>query len=511
MNPQRWSQIKGLFHGALERPAEARTAWLRAECGGDAALLADAERLLHSFDTLGGFLDQPAQVDPEDVALAALPEGEPDGAAWGPGDRVGEFEIIRAIGRGGMGVVYLATDRRLRRNVALKSLPASLAGNPELRERLKREARAAATITDRAVATVFSLEEVEGHLLLASEFLDGRTLRTLIDEGPIDVRTAREIALQVARGLRAAHDAGVIHRDLKPENIVVGPGGTAKIVDFGIAWLESPGGTHHTKLTRDGAMIGTPAYMAPEQLVGGVPDARTDIFAFGIILAEMLSGRHPLVAGASAPAVEPPLQRIADRARQPDPARRFADAHELVAALEGLTGSASVQSGATGVPERSARFWWEFHQGAAAVSYAAMLIPAWLARGQIGGLEGRGFFIATAIAALMASMLRLHLWFMSRQHARELAWARRRSAPFIRLADILLVVSLVMGAGLVAAQSALDVVLLVLAVGVTIAFAFIEPSTARAAGLESGSSGRPRDPQPPTPPGPPGPPGLPGL
>ena len=131
------------------------------------------------------------------------------GAIWHSGDRVGEFEIIRPIGRGGMGVVYLATDRRLHRNVALKSLPVALAGNTELRERLKREARAAATITDPAVATVYSLEEVEGHLLLASEFLDGPTLRTVIDEGPMDVATVRAIALQVARGLRAAHEAGV--------------------------------------------------------------------------------------------------------------------------------------------------------------------------------------------------------------------------------------------------------------------------------------------------------------
>jgi len=478
MTPQRWSQIKAVFNGALEQPPEARAAWLHRECGSDASLLADAERLLRSFDTLGGFLDQPARVAPEDVAQAMPPEAGIEGAGWRPGDRVGEFEIVRAIGRGGMGVVYLATDRRLHRNVALKSLPASLAGNPELRERLKREARAAATITDPAVATVYSLEEVEGQLLLASEYLDGRALRAVIDDGPLEVATARQIALQVARGLRAAHGAGVIHRDLKPENIVVGPGGTAKIVDFGIAWLQSPTGTHQTKLTRDGAMIGTPAYMAPEQLLGGTPDARTDIFAFGVILAEMLSGRHPAVAGSVTP-VEPALQRVADRARDPDPGRRYATAGELVAVLESLaTGTMDV------VRARTARYWWEFHQGAAAVSYAMMLVPAWLARAQIGGLEGRSFFIATAVAALVASMLRLHLWFMSRQHGGELAWARRRSAPFIRVADVMLVVSLVIGAGLVASQSALDVVLLVLAVGVTITFAFIEPSTARAAGLD---------------------------
>jgi len=481
MTPQRWSQVKAIFNGALERPAEARAEWLRQECGDDTALRTDAERLLRSFDTLGGFLDQPAEVAPEDVALAALPGTDVEGAVWNPGERVGEFEIVRAIGRGGMGVVYLATDRRLHRNVALKSLPAALAGNTELRERLKREARAAATIKDPAVATVYSLEEVDGHLLLASEYLDGRTLRAVIDDGPVEVTPARQVALSVARGLRAAHDAGVIHRDLKPENIVVGPGGSAKIVDFGIAWLVNPG-TQHPQLTVDGAMIGTPAYMAPEQLMGKTPDARADIFAFGVILAEMLSGRHPLMPGWS-PAGDPALQRIADRAREVDPNRRYASAGELVAALEATI--PSTDSGVrTAAVARSARFWWEFHQGAAAVSYAAMVVPAWMARVQIGGIEGRGFFIATAVAALVAGMLRLHLWFMSRQHAGELAWARRRSAPFIRLADILLVVSLVIGAGLVAAQSVLDVVLLVLAVGITIAFAFIEPSTARAAGLD---------------------------
>jgi serine/threonine protein kinase len=474
MTPQRWSQIKSLFNGALERPPEARAEWLRAECGDDAALLAEAERLVRSFDTLGGFLDQPAQVEPEDVALAASPGSAVDGAAWAAGEHIGEFEIVRPIGRGGMGVVYLATDRELHRKVALKSLPAAMAGNPELLQRLEREAGAAAKITDPAVAAVFALRKVEGHVLLVSEYLEGRTLRAVIEAGPIELAVARQIALHVAKGLRAVHEKGIIHRDLKPENIIVSPDGTAKIVDFGIAWLENTGGTHHTKLTREGAMIGTPAYMAPELLAGGVPSARTDIFAFGVVLSEMLSGRHPAVAGAATP-TDAALQHVADRARDPDPARRYATAGELLAALD-APGPAGAVTGA--------RFWWEFHQGVAAVSYGVVLVPAWMAREQIGGLEGRSFFIATAVAALVASMLRLHLWFMSRQHAGELTWARRRSAPFIRIADIFLVVSLVIGAGLVAAQSSLDVLLFVLAVGVAIAFAFIEPSTARAAGLD---------------------------
>ena len=504
MTPQRWSQIKQVFNGALERPAAERAAWLRAECGSDGTLAEEAEKLLRSHDTLGGFLDQPVGVDPEDLALALPPDpaadgGAGSGAVWHAGDRIGEFEIIRPIGRGGMGVVYLATDRRLRRNVALKSLPAAMAGHPELRERLKREARAAATIKDPAVATVYSLEEVEGQLLLSTEFLDGPTLRAAIHEGPMAVDAVHDIARQVARGLRAAHEAGVVHRDLKPENIIITPGGAAKIVDFGIASLVGPGHTHQTQLTREGAMIGTPAYMAPEQLVGERVDARADIYAFGVILAEMLSGRHPLSVEDAAPVARERtpeqdvlaalLQRIADHCRHTSPARRVGTALELVAMLDGLAGATDAPAPAAPRSATAAigptRFWWEFHQGAAAISYAVMLLPTWYARTTIGGVEGRGFFIATACAAVMASMLRLHLWFTSRQHPTELAWARRRSAPWIRLADILLVVSLVIGAGLVAAQSVLDIVLLVLAVGAAISFIVIEPSTARAAGLDT--------------------------
>ena len=501
MTPQRWSQIKHVFNGALERPTADRAAWLRSECGTDAGLLEAAEKLLQSHDTVGTFLDRPADVDPEDLALAEAPPPPADdgpGTIWHAGDRVGEFQIIRPIGRGGMGVVYLATDRRLHRNVALKSLPAALAGNAELRERLKREARAAATITDPAVATVYSLEEVDGHLLLASEFLDGPTLRSVIDEGPMDVGMVHGVGLQVARGLRAAHEAGVVHRDLKPENVIITPGGAAKIVDFGIALLERPGHTHDAKLTRAGAMIGTPAYMAPEQLMGQQVDARADIYAFGVILAEMLSGRHPLsspepapVAGERTPEhdmLAGVLQRIADHCRQTSPAKRVGTALELVAMLDGLSGA--VQASAPSAPRagtaahRPTRFWWEFHQGVTALSYAAMLVPAWFARTAIGGVEGRGFFIATACAAAMACMLRLHLWFTSRQQPSDLAWARRRSTAWIRLADAMFVVSLLIGAGLLVGESSLDVVLLLLALGVAVAAVIIEPSTARAAGLD---------------------------
>ena len=212
-------------------------------------------------------------------------------------------------------------------------------------------------------------------------------------------------------------------------------------MDFGIAWLEGPGRTHQAKLTRAGAMIGTPAYMAPEQLMGQRVDARTDIYAFGVIVAEMLSGRHPLSVAEAAPAARERtpeddvlaglLQRIADHCRQTSPAKRVRTARELVDRLDGMAGVVGAAPGAPRAAKqarRQTRFWWEFHQGAAAVSYVVMLVPAWFARTTIGGVEGRSFFIATTCAAVMASMLRLHLWFTSRQHPAELPWARRRSA-----------------------------------------------------------------------------------
>ena len=397
---------------------------------------------------------------PEDVALAAPPGGRRSTAPCGaPAIGSASSRSSGAIGRGGMGVVYLATDRRLHRNVALKSLPAALAGNPELRERLKREARAAATITDPAVATVYSLEEVDGHLLLASEYLDGRTLRAR------HRRRARSTCAtaapdRAARGARPARRARRRRHPSRPQAREHRGGRRAaapRSWTSASRWLESPGGTHHTKLTRAGAMIGTPAYMAPEQLMGETSGRAHRHLRVrrhpGGDAVGTASARWP---GASAPAVEPPLQRIADRARQPDPNQALRQ--------RARTGGGARSADRHGAPIRP--------RSAAAVARAlrALLVGVPPGRGgrvlcrdagarrgwraaQIGGLEGRGFFIATAVRGAVASMLRLHLWFMSRQHAGELAWARRRSAPFIRLADILLVVSLVIGAGLVAAQS----------------------------------------------------------
>ncbi len=479
-----WERLKTVFQDALDQPTESRHEWILRACGGDAELLREAEALLEAHGPAGDFLERPAVLDPTDVLnLVESPEPsepherhEPDAPPaplWQPGTRLGAYEVVEEIGRGGMGVVYLAEDTKLGRLIALKSLPAEFANRTELRERLRREARAAANITHPSVATVYALEEVDGHLLIVSEYVRGSTLRSLIERGPIEPVRARSIARDIAGALDAAHQVGVVHRDLKPENVIISTDGGAKVVDFGIAHLE---GTPMTRLTRAGAMLGTPAYMAPEQLLGASGDARTDIYALGVLMLEMLSGRHPLTkSSTSTPSErrEDALVSIATRCAQADPSARYASARDV---LRDLDRGAAIEAG-----RNRARWWWEFHQVAAAIAYVVILVPAWRARESIGGLPGRMVFMFTAAAVIVTALLRLHLWFTSRLHPSELDWARARERRWIYAADWLLVGSLVASAVLVGERSALDIVLIATAIGTAVAFLMIEPATARGA------------------------------
>ncbi len=464
MTPEQFARLKVVFQEALEQPTEVRRAWLREECGGDTALLREAESLLSTYQTAGDFLEKPAQVDPDDLDTLL------------PGTRVGSYEIREEIGRGGMGVVYLAEDVRLGRRVALKALPAAVAMQPELRERLRREARAAATISHPAVAVVYALEEFGDQLFMASEYVEGETLRAVISQGPLDPNRARGIATDIAAALAAAHDAGVTHRDLKPENVLIRSDGSVKVVDFGIAHVEGPDAS---RLTRTGFALGTPAYMAPEQLLGGTIDPRADVYAWGVVLSEMLSGRHPL---AKAPTDTPekrltePLMTIISRCLQPDPAAR-PNARELVQALGS---NPSSPTASTGLPPT--RWWWEFHQGMTALIYWMMVIPAWYARGLIGGTWGRVFFIVTLASVIVAANLRLHLWFTSRFYESELTWVHDRSGRWIRAADWVFAAALASGGLLIRDEgSPLTIVLPSVAIGSVVAFLLIEPVTARAA------------------------------
>jgi hypothetical protein len=448
-----YERLKTLFQGALDQPAASRAAWLRDAAGGDTALLREVESLLHAHDTAGDFLEQPPQIDLDDLA-----------AGLAVGTQVGPYRILEELGRGGMGIVYLAEDVRLGRRLALKSLPQTVAGDPALRERLRREARAAATILHPGVAVVYALEELpapfggEDQLLLATEYVPGRTLRQEIAVGRLSADRAVEIAIDIVRALAAAHDAGVVHRDLKPENIIVTAGGSIKVVDFGIAYTEEFG---QARQTLEGSLLGTPKYMAPEQLAGARGDARADLYAVGVVLREMLG------------VMPPELLPVVERCLAHDPGARYGSARELLRALERASRGETART--------PTRWWWEFHLAATALVYWLMMIPAWNARGLIGGATGRAFFIAMLAAVIVAANLRFHLVFTSRFYPRELGWLRTRVAPWLQAGDWVFAASLVIGSLLLDERSALAVLLLSFGIGAAVAFLVIEPATTRAA------------------------------
>jgi hypothetical protein len=466
MNRERWEQLKPLFHGALEQPPARRADWLREACP-DQALRADAQALVDAHETAGGFLDGPVAFDAatEEIALET-------------GRTVGPYVVRGELGRGGMGIVYLADDLRLGRSVALKALPASLAGDPRRRERLRREARAAAALTHPGIAVVYALEEIDGHLFIAAEHVRGRTLKAELDAGPLGSQRGLDTTIEIVRALCAAHEAGIVHRDLKPENILRTEEGGIKVLDFGIAQFTD---RTLTQLTLAGAVLGTPAYMAPEQFLGGDVDFRADLYAVGVLLAEMVTGVHPFATGSiPRPSMPDALKAIADRCMARDPRDRYPSTRELLSALE--SARAAPKAGLSPAAAFSARWWWEFHQAVAATVYWVMAIAVWKARGIIGGVEGRGIFVVTLIAIIVSANLRLHRWFTSRFFPAELSWVRVQTRRWVAAADWVFAASLVTAGLLVAdAHAALAILLLSFGIGTAVVFLFVEPGTERAA------------------------------
>jgi hypothetical protein len=463
MTHEEWERLKALFQGALEQSPQMRDQWLTREAGGDERLAHEAAALVAAHETAGDFLESPANVDPADVVDFDVLE---------TGTRIGSYVIEREIGRGGMGVVYCARDVRLDRRVALKALPPIHDADATLRERLRREARAAATISHPAVATVYALEEIDGRLFMASELVEGRTLRSEIERAPLERLRALAVAADIARALCAAHEAGVTHRDLKPENVLITPRGAVKVVDFGIARVENLG---MTRLTNAGGFVGTPAYMPPEQLLGGAADSRADIYALGVVLTEMLTGLHPLAAGYSADPADP--SDIAVRCMEADPGRRYQSAREVLAALE-----RELTDRADHTPASGRQWWWEFHQAAAALVYAVATWPAWIGRSATVGRGRNAIFAAILAGAIVATTLRLHLWFTARFYPADLAWARLRAGAWIFAADCVFTGALVMsGVRLGESRPGLAVIQLAIGIASTVAFLVIEPATARSA------------------------------
>jgi serine/threonine protein kinase len=278
-----------------------------------------------------------------------------------PGDLILHYRIVEEIGSGGMGVVCRAHDQKLKRTVALKLLKPELAGNDEYRQRFLREACAAVTVSHPYIAAIHDADEDDGTLFIVMEYVDGQTLRSALRDGPLSVRDARRYAIEVAEGLAKAHEKSLVHRDLKPENVMLASDGHVRILDFGVAKLVEVREDTTTISMRDdmedpettgGAVIGTPAYMSPEQARGDVVDHRSDIFSFGSTLYEMLTGTPafrratrsqtrasvlhdmPALASALNPRVPSDLERIVIRCLQKNLERRYDNTGDLVADLQ---------------------------------------------------------------------------------------------------------------------------------------------------------------------------------
>src|ERR1035438_5125531 len=280
--------------------------------------------------------------------------------ALNPGTKIGPYEIITAIGAGGMGEVYRARDARLGRDVALKILPPTFAQDVDRLRRSEQEARAVAALNHPNILAIHDFGEDRGAPFLISELLEGSSLRAELETGALPTRKATDYAAQIAQGLAAAHEKNIVHRDLKPENIFITREGRVKILDFGLAKLaaktdDSPDAAYQTLTsapTEAGVVMGTAGYMAPEQVRGAAIDSRTDIFAFGAVLYEMVSGQRafrrdtaaetmtailkedPPELGALAHPIAPGLERIVRRCLEKQPEQRFQSAKDLAFALE---------------------------------------------------------------------------------------------------------------------------------------------------------------------------------
>jgi Tol biopolymer transport system component len=364
MQAERWKRIEELYQAALAQPAEKRAAFLAQACPDDPQLRGEVQSLL----------DQQADSFLESAPLSAV-------RALSAGAKLGNFEIVELLGRGGMGEVWRARDTRLKRDVAIKVLPPGLARDPDRIARFEREARAASALNHPNIVAVYDIGRDNGTYWIASELVRGDTLRRVIEAGPLPAPRAIEIATQVAAGLAAAHAAGLVHRDLKPDNIMVTRGGHVKILDFGLAKQRrtSPDPTT-ADLTDEGMVMGTAGYMSPEQVRGEAVDHCADLFSFGVVLYEMLCGKRAFAGDSSVevmnailkddppdlPASVPPaLGRIVRRCLEKEPASRFQSAADLAFALQSSSSSLPPPA----APKRRAGLKWA---GLAAASVAAL-------------------------------------------------------------------------------------------------------------------------------------------
>ncbi len=377
MDAERWQKIERVFHAALQAEPSRWATILEDSCAGDESLRREVESLLAHYENAEGFIETPAFATAKPILCSEQSSSASGrGAPFVVGAVIAQYRVLEKIGAGGMGVVYKAEDSKLGRLVALKFVPETLATDTSALERFQREARAASALNHPNICTIYDIQEFRGHPFIAMEYLDGRTLKDRLLGHPLDNDEISKLGIQIAEALSAAHSKGVVHRDVKPGNIIVTTSGVVKVLDFGLAKLiGSHGGNAPTRsLTETHTVTGTLPYMPPEQLRGRAVDARTDIYALGVVLFEMAAGRRPFVAETSPqliddilnsppppprqvnPKVPPKLEEIILKCLEKDPEDRYQTAKEIAVDLRRMTAPSSAsQRLAANRPNRFAK------------------------------------------------------------------------------------------------------------------------------------------------------------
>ena len=452
MTPDQFLRLRELFEQAIDLAPSELPAWLDRHAGDDPEVRRELETLLRVHLQAGSFLS-------DDVASRLPDMMSDDEPPLRPGEVVGSYVIERELGRGGMGHVYLANDRDLNRKVAIKALAPRLVRDETQRERLRREARAGAGLTHPGICTIYKLEEKDGDLFIVSEYVEGRTLREEMSSGQKpDAARVLDTARQFVAALATAHEKNIMHRDLKPENVMRATSGQLKILDFGLA--RDAGLERLTMgLTQVGTMVGTPGYMAPEQLSGEMVDARADVFAYGVVMYEYASGRHPFQASTAlemmtnvmskdavpiaeqCPALPAALAAVIDRSIKKDRDRRYRSATEILAALE------RAELPARPVPSEKVAAWWRRHQVSAIGLYLVAATLSWQIKEWAHGFADLNFLVV-ASAATCAGMFRGFLLYGERINLTGFEFERKRARRMLLVTDAIIAIALALDGGL---------------------------------------------------------------